>query len=149
MIKPLFTLGVLGVFFRGNQVLLVHTEYNGKKWQLPGGYVEKGESLEYALQREIKEELGVEAELFNVVGTYIREFDQNINIAIRIVLPFHQIKVDGQEVLEAIFFDKDNLPNEASVRTQRIIRDAEIGQQSKVMIFQNINHTGNILGIKN
>jgi ADP-ribose pyrophosphatase YjhB (NUDIX family) len=146
MIKPLFTLGVVGVLYRENQVLLVRTEYNGKKWQFPGGYVEKGESIEYALRREINEELGVEAKLLNVVGTYIHELARNINIALRIDLPIQKIKIDGQEVLEARLFNENDLPFEASVRTRRILQDAVNGQQSKVVIFHNNMDKGNILG---
>ena len=103
MIKPLFTLGVVGILNQNNQVLLVRTEYNGKKWQFPGGYVEKGETLDYALRREIKEELGVKAELFDVVGVYIREFAENFNIAFRINLPIHKIKVDSKNEVHLFF----------------------------------------------
>ena len=88
----------------------------------------------------------MKAELFDVVGVYIREFAENFNIAFRINLPIHKIKVDGHEVLEAKLFDINNLPDEASPRTQRIIRDAISGQQSKVVIFRDINDSGSILG---
>ncbi len=33
------------------------------KWEIPGGAVEFGETLEQALQREIKEEIGIEIEV--------------------------------------------------------------------------------------
>ncbi len=46
------------LFVRGDSVLLVHKTY-GCGWDLPGGYVEPGESPAAACRREVLEELGV------------------------------------------------------------------------------------------
>ncbi|GGL23250.1 NUDIX domain-containing protein [Nocardia jinanensis] len=43
----------------GDQVLLVHKTY-GIGWDLPGGYVEPGESPVRACRREVAEELGID-----------------------------------------------------------------------------------------
>jgi 8-oxo-dGTP pyrophosphatase MutT (NUDIX family) len=48
-----------GLFVRGEEVLLVHTTYDGG-WEIPGGYVESGESPATACHREIREELGID-----------------------------------------------------------------------------------------
>jgi 8-oxo-dGTP pyrophosphatase MutT (NUDIX family) len=48
-----------GLFVRGEEVLLVHTTYGGG-WEIPGGYVESGESPVAACRREIREELGID-----------------------------------------------------------------------------------------
>ena len=146
MIEPLFTLGVSGVVRRSDRVLLIRTEYAGPKWQLPGGYVERGESLKHALYREIDEELGVKARILNVVGIYFREFARNINVVFLIDVPVHQIKVDGYEVLEARFFGMNDLPSEASVRTRRIIHDVLNGHRSRVIVFRTRRDFGSLLG---
>lgn len=39
-----------------------------EKWEIPGGSVKFGETLEQALKREIKEELGIEIELIELLG---------------------------------------------------------------------------------
>ena len=48
-----------GLFVRGDEVLLVHKTY-GSGWDIPGGYVEPGESPGAACHREIREELGID-----------------------------------------------------------------------------------------
>jgi 8-oxo-dGTP diphosphatase len=46
---------------RNNQVLLMHRVKNGKEyWTFPGGGVEKGETIEQAVVREIEEETCLE-----------------------------------------------------------------------------------------
>jgi ADP-ribose pyrophosphatase YjhB (NUDIX family) len=57
-----------GVLFQdgAGAVLLVKPTYKSG-WDLPGGYVEPGESPKQAAQREVREELGFEAEIGKLV----------------------------------------------------------------------------------
>jgi len=55
--------GVGGVVLREGRVLLVQHNYgplNGR-WLLPGGHVGRGENLDAAVMREVREETGIEA----------------------------------------------------------------------------------------
>ncbi len=57
--------GVGALICRGkNEILLVRRNENGRRvtWALPGGKVEKNETFEEALRREVAEELGVKVE---------------------------------------------------------------------------------------
>ena len=47
-----------GLVVRGESILLISTQ-NGKRWQLPKGHIEAGESAEQAAVREVREETGV------------------------------------------------------------------------------------------
>jgi 8-oxo-dGTP pyrophosphatase MutT (NUDIX family) len=49
-------------------VLLVRTHHRG--WDVPGGQIENGESVEDGLLREILEESGVKARVCQLVGVY-------------------------------------------------------------------------------
>ena len=62
-----------GAMVRRGRVLLVRRSPQARHypdvWDVFGGHVEVGESLEEALRREAREELGVEIEAFRPLGT--------------------------------------------------------------------------------
>ncbi|MBM4764813.1 NUDIX domain-containing protein [Bacillus sp. B15-48] len=52
------------------EMLLVRTYWRSDTWELPGGGVEDGETLDHALCREIFEETGIIVKLFGITGVY-------------------------------------------------------------------------------
>lgn len=60
-------ISVKGVLMRDNCVLLMLNER--REWELPGGHVEPGESLEATIYREFVEETGLRVEVGRVLGT--------------------------------------------------------------------------------
>lgn len=67
-----FRIGVCGVLTRDDSVYLIKDGTTGK-WELPGGAIEKGESIEKALSREFLEETGIKIKLDRFV-TYKESF---------------------------------------------------------------------------
>jgi ADP-ribose pyrophosphatase YjhB (NUDIX family) len=93
------------------------------KWSLPSGYVNRGEKLEQAVEREVLEECGLEVEVEHLVGLY----SENGN---PIVLAVYQVRVTGgklesadHETLDVRVFDVNQLPELAFDHDRGILAD--------------------------
>ena len=60
-------------------------KHMGLSWEFPGGKVEKGETFEIALKREIKEELNIEINIKNKLGEENYQ-DDKINVKLHYCL---------------------------------------------------------------
>ena len=65
-----FSLGVGGVLWHNDKVLLVQRAHNPGKgmWTIPGGYVDQGESIGEAIIREIQEETGIKSRPLSIIA---------------------------------------------------------------------------------
>jgi ADP-ribose pyrophosphatase YjhB (NUDIX family) len=59
--------GVQGYCFHGDKLVIVYSAEKGY-WSLPGGGVEQGESVEQALEREVKEETNMKVLSQRLIG---------------------------------------------------------------------------------
>ena len=108
-IRPV-TLGVRVVLIRDNQVLLVRQTYV-PSWFVRGGGVKRGETLEGAARREIREEVGAEIRSLSLMGAYSHFSDWKSDH--NIVFISHDFTIHAKkdrEIAEARFFPLDNLP---------------------------------------
>ena len=122
------TLGVRGLVLDDrNRVLLVrHTYVSG--FYLPGGGVEKGETLIEALKRELHEETNIQLdETPELFGLYFnRRFSIRDHVALYVVRSFRltQPHAPDREIAEAGFFALDALPADTTPATRARISEA-------------------------
>ena len=81
--------GVLGIVInKDKKFLILYRTLHWRGWEFPKGGIEKGESEEDALKREIKEETGLDAKIicklpYEVVYDYPKDFIKKTNTKYR------------------------------------------------------------------
>jgi ADP-ribose pyrophosphatase YjhB (NUDIX family) len=109
------TFGVQGVIQQGDAILLVRHTYGHKQWTFPGGGLARGESAEAAIRREVYEEVSVSLQQLQHLGA----FDTTISYkrdhveVFAGVAPDRQVTIDPGEILEARWFQPQDLPPRA------------------------------------
>lgn len=87
---------VAGVIYKNNKFLIAQRNLKkaqGGLWEFPGGKVEKNESYESALMREIKEELNADIEVNEYIGESIHHYPEK-----DIKLIFYKAKLLSEKV---------------------------------------------------
>ena len=108
-------IAVFGYLQKNNEILLVKHNYGNKAWHLPGGSVEKGESLENALKREYKEETGLTITTQNLQSIIYSRKNYAISYVYRVQVNKTNIRqYKNKEIEEVNFFPIDELPLEIS-----------------------------------
>ena len=79
------------------------------RWGFPGGYVDRGEPVEDAAIREVKEETGLEVALSDFVGLYSRR-DSPVVLAVYAAKVVGGRLDPGPESQDAALFAVDELP---------------------------------------
>jgi len=125
-IRPV-TLGTRIMMLRNGEVLLVrHTYMDG--WYLPGGAVDRGETLDAAARREAREETGAELHNLRLVGAYtnFKEWKSDHNV----LFLSTDFTLDGKpdhEIAELRFFPMNELPPDMSAGHRRRIEEYVAG----------------------
>ncbi len=134
LFKPL-TVGVRLLLVRDNQVLMVEHVYEDS-WYLPGGMVERGETLEQAVRREASEEVGAALHDLQLFGVYTN-FKQGKSDHVVTFLS-HDFDLNGQsdyEIEGYAFFPLDDLPEGMSSGSENRIRDFLEGKSATYGIW--------------
>jgi 8-oxo-dGTP diphosphatase len=107
--RPKFSMGVVGVVFNeSGQVLFVeHVFHPYLPWGLPGGWVERREDPAITVQRELREELGMEVEVGPVVA--LKTEGQHVDLAY-LCYPRSPVMALSYELLDYRWLDPTELP---------------------------------------
>ena len=126
------TVGVRGLIFDGEgRVFLVKHPYISG-WHLPGGGVEKGETLIAALDRELREEGNIEPTEPPVLHAiyFNRRVSRRDHVALFVVRSFRQIAPPqpNSEIIAHGFFAPKELPADTSRATRERIAEVLTGR---------------------
>jgi colanic acid biosynthesis protein WcaH len=95
MIKcmPIVSVEALIVMDEGLLFLRRNNQPAKGEWWFPGGRIRKGESLQQALRREVKEETGLEISSYKLINVYSRVFPKRHDITIAYLCKCKEDKV--------------------------------------------------------
>lgn len=106
---------VRGAIIQDDKILLVHEKLGDGNWSLPGGWADVGLSVKQNIEKEMREEAGINAKAKRLVAVY--DWLKSIHEA-----PFSMYKIvmlceaegghfeDNTETSDAAFFTLDDLP---------------------------------------
>jgi 8-oxo-dGTP diphosphatase len=121
---------VLAVHPDHQRVLLVRHRGGARAWSLPGGGVDRRETLEHAAQRELREEAGCDAQAFGLLGIYFAYGDGMSNhIAVFHCVPHGPARPPrgDLEIVDARFFPQFDLPANTEYGSLRRIAELAAG----------------------
>ncbi len=126
---------------QAGQILLGRRNHDPGKglWSFPSGYVNRGEVVEEAARREVKEETNLDVKVLGLLGVYSESDTPNVLIVYRasIGAASAELKPQAEEVQELGFFDLDALPQLAFSFDRRILGDwaaARARDESKLSV---------------
>lgn len=101
---------VIIAIHKDDKLLMAKHSYDTKvNYALIAGFVEMGESLEEAVYREVKEEVGIEIKNLEYMGSQPWPFPNSLMCAYKVEYESGEITVDKKEIVEAKWFTSDEI----------------------------------------
>ena len=95
---------------KGDELLMAkHSYHDNIRYALIAGFVEPGESIEEAVHREVLEEVGVKIKNLKYQRSQAWPFPNSLMLAFTADYDSGDIKVDGDEIVKAKWFKKDEI----------------------------------------
>lgn len=98
----------------GKLLMAQHTRTTGNMYGLIAGFVEAGETLTEAVERETLEEVGLKVKNISYFGSQPWPYPHSLMVGFTADYDSGEIKVDGKEIVDAQWFSPDELPRTPS-----------------------------------
>jgi NAD+ diphosphatase len=109
---PRLSPAVIVAVERGGKILLARANrFPTQFYSVLAGFVEPGETLEEAVAREVKEEVGIEVANIKYFGSQPWPFPDSLMIGFTAQYAGGEICIDRTEIVDAGWFDADQLPS--------------------------------------
>jgi NAD+ diphosphatase len=126
---PRISPAIIVLIEKENELLLARSaRFPGSFFSVLAGFVEPGESLEAAVHREVEEETGILVKDIAYFGSQPWPFPDSLMIGFTARYASGEIRIDGEEIIEAGWFRADQLPEipgKLSIARQLIDRFVE------------------------
>jgi ADP-ribose pyrophosphatase YjhB (NUDIX family) len=113
------------IFVRDGRIFLQQRAMEPRKglWTFPSGYVDRGEQVERAAEREVVEELGLSVRLTHLLGVYSEPDNPVVLIVYTGEMEGAEPTVQADEISAVGWFAPDDLPPLAFDHDPAIIAD--------------------------
>lgn len=109
---PQLATAVIVLISRGDEVLLVHARnFKSDFYGLVAGFVETGETLEEAVQREVMEEVGITIKNIRYFGSQPWPYPCGLMVGFNAEYESGEIHLQQEELSKGNWFHRDNLPH--------------------------------------
>ena len=113
---PRISPSIIVLIKKGNHLLMARgPHFLPGVYALIAGFIEPGESVEEAVHREVKEEVGLQIKNLSYVGSQPWPFPDSLMIAFTADYASGEIVTDQEEIEEANWYRYDNLPGRPSM----------------------------------
>lgn len=109
---PRISPAIIVLVEKKDRILLARAvRFKENVYSVLAGFVEPGETLEEAVEREVEEEVGIKIKDIRYFGSQPWPFPDSLMIAFIARYKSGRIKIDKEEIVDARWFSPDNLPN--------------------------------------
>ena len=140
-----FTIGIFGIILnKQNKILLCHRrDYD--LWNLPGGGLEKNESIQSGLIREVKEETGLAVKISRLAGVYSKPYKNEIVFSF-VCEPTNGKITLNEEADKIEYFEINKLPTNIPSKQKERIKDVFKNPETTILKTQNDKSSIELIG---
>ena len=108
---PVLAPAMIVAVHRGDELLLAtNARFKPGMYSILAGFVEAGESVEEAIAREVREEVGIEVTNIRYFGSQSWPYPNSLMLGFEADYASGELKPDGTEILDARWCKADHLP---------------------------------------